>query len=743
MNSGSHRFWLIVVALTGMAAASSAPTNITSTGMWYQKAQVGMEVGPTGAQFGDSDPSDRRYCAHFDGREIVRRAVAAHSEYLVLWARDGDYAYYNSQLLPKAPGLGERDPLQEATDEARQHRLPVIAYCVVQQGGHYLKAHPEWEMRGADHKPLGRFCYNSGYLEAMKQIIAEQAAYSIDGFHIDMVDQGFGPPYGCWCDSCREQFQKEYKQPMPNEATWDEAWDKFLEFRYRTSDRFENALRTHIRSTHPRLTVDFNYHGNPPFSFEVGQRPVQHARNGDFITGESGVWGFSALAVGLNAAFYRAAVPQQRVQVAIQRGVRMYHDQTTRPLNDLRWELLTLLAHDAFVTIVDKTGLEGTLDPIAYARIGTAFEEAKAKRAEFGYRPLADVGLYFSSRTRDWVGRANPAEYFQSFQGAHKTMVYEHIPYCVVLDENLSLEGLKHLPVVVLPNVSVLSDGEIALLRQYVEEGGQLLVTGQSGTRGWRGEKRDRSGLQELVGARRVRTIDSTDNWVRLSATTDETKLLSEGIAHTRDWHEANGNHGPVPFLVRGPATVYEPWGAMPIGDLIQPQRTRLHEEHRYPEDWPLSPDTVVGPAILLNQLGRGRVLTMATSPDWATASDHHTVEARKLLANAVHLLHPKPRVQIVAPATVEAVVTDDPRNRTLRVHLLNYNAPPQTTPPKNRPYLLPGLIEDPLLFRATLHFSERVNEVRTFNTSTRLKQRGHQVEVLVEDLHDVIQCHY
>ena len=33
---------------------------------------------------------------------------------------------------------------------------------------------------------------------------------------------------------------------------------------------------------------------NPPFSFEVGQRPVQHADNADFVTGETGVWGFSA-----------------------------------------------------------------------------------------------------------------------------------------------------------------------------------------------------------------------------------------------------------------------------------------------------------------------------------------------------------------------------------------------------------------------------------------------------------------
>src|SRR5262245_60103686 len=78
---------------SGMAAAPAA--------LWFQRDLVGMEVGPTGAQFGYSESNDVRYCSQFDGREIVRRAVAARSEYLVLWVRDGDYAYYDSQLLLK------------------------------------------------------------------------------------------------------------------------------------------------------------------------------------------------------------------------------------------------------------------------------------------------------------------------------------------------------------------------------------------------------------------------------------------------------------------------------------------------------------------------------------------------------------------------------------------------------------------------------------------------------------------
>jgi hypothetical protein len=204
----------LVAALTASAAGPSANTSHPQT-PWFERSLVGIEVGPTGAQFSYSDTNDTRYCAKFDGRDIVRRCVAAHCEYVVIWARDGDYAYYDSRLLLKAPGLGARDPLRETVAEAKPRQFPVIAYCVVQQAGHYLKAHPEWEMRGPDGKPIGRFCYNSGYLEAMKQIVAEQLACGIDGFHIDMLDQGFGAPYGCWCTSCQALFEKQFGKPMP------------------------------------------------------------------------------------------------------------------------------------------------------------------------------------------------------------------------------------------------------------------------------------------------------------------------------------------------------------------------------------------------------------------------------------------------------------------------------------------------------------------------------------------------
>ena len=87
--------------------------------------------------------------------------------------------------------------------------------------------------------------------------------------------------------------------------------------------------------------------------------------------------------------------------------------------------------------------------------------------------------------------------------------------------------------------------------------------------------------------------------------------------------------------------------------------------------------------------------------------------------------------------------MTDDPATRTLRIHLLGYNAPPQTTPAKERPYILPGLIEDLPIYRVSLTLEQPVKRCTAFNKSTVLERRGARVTGMVEDIHEVIELRY
>jgi hypothetical protein len=94
-------------------------------------------------------------------------------------------------------------------------------------------------------------------------------------------------------------------------------------------------------------------------------------------------------------------------------------------------------------------------------------------------------------------------------------------------------------------------------------------------------------------------------------------------------------------------------------------------------------------------------------------------------------------------PVTVQAVVTDKPSNRTLRIHLLGYTSPPQTTPVKDRPYVLPGLIEDVPMYKATFEFTKPINKATSLNKSAELKKHGRCVEVTVNNIHEVVIINY
>src|SRR5208282_4548654 len=95
--------WFVVAMLSHQHMVVAAEPGIAGEVKqtpWFRRCIVGMEVGPTGAQWG-IDPNDAGYAAHFNGRDVVQQQLAAHSEYLVIWGKDSEYAYYNSNVAPK------------------------------------------------------------------------------------------------------------------------------------------------------------------------------------------------------------------------------------------------------------------------------------------------------------------------------------------------------------------------------------------------------------------------------------------------------------------------------------------------------------------------------------------------------------------------------------------------------------------------------------------------------------------
>jgi hypothetical protein len=154
----------------------------------------------------------------------------------------------------------------------------------------------------------------------------------------------------------------------------------------------------------------------------------------------------------------------------------------------------------------------------------------------------------------------------------------------------------------------------------------------------------------------------------------------------------------------------------------------------------PNSADKPVGPAILVNAVGQGKVVCVAGAPDFASAGEHPIPEVRALLRNVVRYLHPAPVVEVTAPQNVEAVVMQDETTGALLVHLLGYQSPPQYTPSRNRPYVLPALIEDTPMYRARITVRQPSTKAAAHSPRTQVTVEGQTVEVVVDEVHEVVE---
>lgn len=691
---------------------------------WYRRNLVGIEWGPTGA-----NDKDSIYLSKATGKQIIGHLVKAHAQYAVVFMKDMEFAYYDSRVARKCPNLGKRDLLEECLEEASRHDMPVIAYCQVQYDHTSWHAHPEWRMKDAGGKEItNRLCYNSGYLGFIQAVVAEMLQYDIHGFHIDMLDYGFGPPYGCWCEHCQKRFQESYGMPLPAGVTWDDTWEKMLDFRCESNTRFCREVERFIKQRRPELSVDFNYHGYPPFSWETGERPVKHAMNGDFVTAEGLPFIFGHDNPSFLALFMAGARPAGPIQCVTSRTVHGYHDFNVRPAAEIKWEVLTYLSHGAQCTIVDKANYDGGLDHVAYERIGQAFDEATKKQPYFGHPPIPEVGLYFSSRTRDWYGKESPTKYMASFWGAHKALKETHVPMSMIMDENVTPRQLRALPVVYVPHAAVLTENEVQLFTEYVSEGGNLLITGLTGIADLHGRLQKTSRLSELLGARLVRCqTDHFDNYVRLPGNLAGKKeaVFSDDVPS--DW----------PLLTWGPLAVYEPDGADAFGQVMTAYRSKSNQWMNH-----MSPDKAVGPAVLVHHVGQGTVVAAAGSPDAAFVGDFRMVEHRNLIRNLIRYLNPQPRVRVEAPSHVEIILTEDKRRPQWYLHFLCFSPsiPSVAVPFPQGTRVLPPLMEEALPYLAKVHVAQPFAQVHAVGDETRFLSKTRQtVQAHIQGPHEVL----
>ncbi|HBR92733.1 MAG TPA: beta-galactosidase [Opitutae bacterium] len=146
--------------------------------------------------------------------------------------------------------------------------------------------------------------------------------------------------------------------------------------------------------------------------------------------------------------------------------------------NALRYECSAMLAYGAKCSVGDQLHPIGQLDESTYGIIGEAYREVADKEVFVaGARNVADVGLLLSGSIRGAESFLKNTRESASDTGAGRMLLEAHVLFDV-LDAAMDFAPYKLL---VLPDdVEVNSELE-AKLKAYVDDGGKLFLTGDSG----------------------------------------------------------------------------------------------------------------------------------------------------------------------------------------------------------------------------------------------------------------------
>lgn len=666
-----------------------------------------------------------------DPRQIVATVVRSGARALYFFSKCSyGHTYYNTTVGQKHKCLGERDLLAEMVEECHRQGLYIVAYYSV-IWDNLAASRPEWCMRGPTGKPLsdtttmdvGRWnyvCHNSGYADyAVEQLREVARGYDVDGFHLDMLNLEFGG-LSCYCDHCRHLFREQYGKDLPTGQNWDETWRQFLEFRYASVERLGFAMRAAIHEFKPDTMIVTNYHGSPNIDWRVGQKPYRHTLYSDMNTGETYTPMLGDLYPGLETRFVRDLDEQKPFEMVSWRMNRAT-DYTLKPEAQLRWELFTSLAGGAKVMLIDQTFASGHLDEVPYERLAHVFKEIETKKPYFGGSPLRHVGLYYSCKNRDHYGRFDQKKFLVPVIGAYKALTESHFNVGLLFDETLTDESIAKFPAVYLPNVAAMTAQEVAIFTRYVERGGVLMATYDTSLYSEIGDKLDNFQLAHLFGVDYQETIDCLEHYLR---------NLGDGFGE--------GIHPDYYILNQGAVHRVRPTTAHPHGDLHNSFFKRRVPDHFFSHNMhpPYLRET---DALYVNRFGEGMVIYLPHTVDGSYADKYELPEHRLLLRNIVRFAAPEPLVRLEAPLNVETIMNQ--KDGRLLVHLLAFNPIRQSAamPSLNTPIRPSIRMEEPMLYRATLHLDRPAKSVRALDPTTRLEVDGSQVRLTCEQVHEVV----
>lgn len=333
-----------------------------------------------------------------------------------------------------------------------------------------------WAQRDVrNNLPTRGWCLNNPDFQQhfTKMMVDYVKEANIDGIMLDELcwhGQNF-----CGCEHCRVKFKKDTGLELPTSIASDDLlnresvlWKQWLRWRPKAQGDYAVSLLKAIQEVRP----DFVWmkYGAP--TVYVSNYPEKSGLLLTEATRFSSYMGIEILSNNLHATYrsnlavgsiYNSQIDAKRIP-----SYGLVYHRHSPVIAYAGWAQNNMNRLRTWSTQGNKA-----IEEDAHRYVG--WKENMDLRTA---RQVADVGVWFSETSRDYGNHRVLA--MEELVGMCEQLDDLHHTYRVLWEGDASLEELRKYRLIVLPNVTALSDKELGLLKAYMEQGGKVLATGAS-----------------------------------------------------------------------------------------------------------------------------------------------------------------------------------------------------------------------------------------------------------------------
>ncbi len=420
---------------------------------------------------------------------------------------------YESFLDPREK-LKAIHAVSEAAHRAKNRAFVYIAgtECITANADKSLhsvmKDHPDWVQRKITGEPAvftsgAAFWISPGdedvwispyakewrkiYMQRVRQI----ASTGIDGIYIDIPYwmthfEGWENTWASFDDDTVAAFHEktglDAKKDLKLGDLQDPNFRKWIDFRIETMTDFVEEIRQNARKVNPEIMVIPEiYPGIEQEATRVGADVYQMygvvdaiAHEYEFGEGEH----MASSRTQLDWFLYQAGMLTFR---AFAKGKATWilnyswdGDKNVDPREAMKNLAMSQVVAGANFWDAPGHSMAGSNDEATRTEIFQWIE--RNEKVLYSPRvPMHPVGVYFSPKSRDY----DPGGFLPSYRGLLVLLLQSHLEFEVITPKTLAE---FHGQVLVLPNVTVLTDTEKQSLKRFAGDGGRLVITGHNAT---------------------------------------------------------------------------------------------------------------------------------------------------------------------------------------------------------------------------------------------------------------------